>query len=292
MKIIKVAAMVVTMIIILFGLLTIGIPYIRYANTSPASEADASHVKSVGHRGAAAHAPENTLAGFSAAMQLGVDFIEMDIHLTKDNHVVVLHDTNTKRTTGYDAEVNSLTLEEVQELDAGSWFGSAFTNERIPTLAESLALIKGQCQVLIEIKWPKSSIYEQIVTETLKVIDQQDASSWVILQSFESRYLQEAHQKKPSIRLHQLLFGDAVGLPVYQDRALRLGKFSPVAGVTSVNTYYLYLHEQMKEQYGVSELGVFTVNDEAAIAKSIANGATYIISDKPELVRQYLDGLK
>jgi glycerophosphoryl diester phosphodiesterase len=90
----------------------------------------------VGHRGAAAHAPENTLAGLEAAKRLGMTWVEFDVALSADGHPVILHDESLLRTTGLDRLVSELTLEELRGLDAGRWFGAGFRGERLPTLGE------------------------------------------------------------------------------------------------------------------------------------------------------------
>lgn len=95
-----------------------------------------------GHRGYRAKYPENTLASYRAAMELGVDAIEFDIWLTKDCVPVILHDGSTERITGVKAHVNDLTLKEVKQLDAGSYKGAEFAGEQIPTLQETLALMR------------------------------------------------------------------------------------------------------------------------------------------------------
>jgi glycerophosphoryl diester phosphodiesterase len=95
----------------------------------------------VAHRGLLRHAPENTLPAFAACLELGMGF-ELDIRTTKDGHLVVLHDDSLQRTTNSPSRsVRNITLKELKQLDAGSWFGDAFAGERIPTLEETLALI-------------------------------------------------------------------------------------------------------------------------------------------------------
>ena len=88
-----------------------------------------------GHRGAAAHAPENTLAGLDAAKRLGVTWVEFDVALSADGHPVILHDESLLRTAGLDRLVSELTLDELGRLDVGAWFGPRFAGERLPTLA-------------------------------------------------------------------------------------------------------------------------------------------------------------
>lgn len=95
----------------------------------------------IAHRGMLRHAPENTLPAFAACLDLGIGF-ELDIRTTKDGHLVVVHDDNVQRTTnGPSRSVRNMTLEELERLDAGSWFDETFTGERIPTLEETLSLV-------------------------------------------------------------------------------------------------------------------------------------------------------
>src|SRR5262245_46332535 len=86
----------------------------------------------IAHRGASSYAPENTLAAFDLALQMGVRHIELDVHLSRDGHLVVIHDDTVDRTTNGSGPVVHYTLAELQALDAGSWFGAAFAGERIP----------------------------------------------------------------------------------------------------------------------------------------------------------------
>jgi glycerophosphoryl diester phosphodiesterase len=95
----------------------------------------------LGHRGAKANAPENTLVAISRAHEEGASWIEFDAKLTKDNHVVLMHDETLDRTSNGKGLVADAALAEIQKLDAGSWFGPAFAGERIPTLDEAMALM-------------------------------------------------------------------------------------------------------------------------------------------------------
>lgn len=107
----------------------------------------------IGHRGAAASAPENTRASFLRAAQLGALWVELDVQLTKDGVPVVIHDDRLDRTTDGQGLVVDTTLDDLKALDAGSWFAPEFQGERIPTLAEALECIQGlRLGVNIEIK--------------------------------------------------------------------------------------------------------------------------------------------
>jgi len=95
----------------------------------------------IGHRGAAASAPENTLAGFRRAAALGCAWVEFDVRLTADGEVVVLHDARIDRTTDGRGKVARLPLAEIRRHDAGAWFGAVFSGERVPVLAETIGVL-------------------------------------------------------------------------------------------------------------------------------------------------------
>ncbi len=104
------------------------------------------------HRGAKKYAPENTLASFQKALELGAQALELDITLSKDGEVVVIHDDSVERTTNGKGAIADLNLEEIKKLDAGAWFSKGFVGEKIPTLEEVLALVQGKALINIEIK--------------------------------------------------------------------------------------------------------------------------------------------
>ena len=119
-----------------------------------------------GHRGAMGYAPENTFASFERAVALGVDAIEIDVHLTADGEVVVIHDPALDRTTDGEGMVGEKTLAELKTLDAGAHFGPEFAGQHIPTLGEMLAWARGKCVVDVEIKggpWPYPGIEKRVV---------------------------------------------------------------------------------------------------------------------------------
>jgi glycerophosphoryl diester phosphodiesterase len=108
----------------------------------------------IAHRGDSAHRPENTLASFASALEVGADLVELDVHLTRDGHPVVMHDPTVDRTTDGHGRVVDHTLAEMRRLSAGysSLFASEYAGERVPTLAEVLNFLRGRCRVMIEIK--------------------------------------------------------------------------------------------------------------------------------------------
>ncbi len=101
-------------------------------------------IQIVAHRGANKVAPENTLSAFKKALAFGADMIEIDVHLTKDHQLIVIHDEELNRTTNGTGNVSDYTLAELRKFDTGSWFSKEFKGEQLPTLSETLELINGK----------------------------------------------------------------------------------------------------------------------------------------------------
>ncbi|MGD9799201.1 MAG: glycerophosphodiester phosphodiesterase [Parvularculaceae bacterium] len=118
----------------------------------------------VGHRGTKKFAPENTVAAFNKAIEMGARSIEMDVRATKDGEFVVMHDPFVNRTTNGRGLVSQMTLAEIRALDAGSWFGPEFAGERVPTLREALRAVKGRSAVDIDFKSGPQNSAELIAT--------------------------------------------------------------------------------------------------------------------------------
>ena len=104
------------------------------------------------HRGASALAPENTLAAFLLAQRLGADGIELDVMLTADNQLIVIHDDTVDRTTNGHGKVAEMPLAALRDLDAGSYFGEAYRGEKLPTLAEVYEALGGKLRINVELK--------------------------------------------------------------------------------------------------------------------------------------------
>src|SRR5258708_11480784 len=138
----------------------------------------------VAHRGASGHAPQNTMAAFRRAVDMGAGFIETDLHLTRDARVVAIHDSTLDRTTSGHGLVDSLALKEVRALDAGAWFTSpaaeSFAGERVPTLSEILQFAKEKDVIFyLEIKSDATWGVEHAVVAALR--DTGEAARVVIL---------------------------------------------------------------------------------------------------------------
>lgn len=126
----------------------------------------------VGHRGAAGYEPENTLLSFQKAIDIGVDWIEMDVHRSADGHLVVIHDDTVDRTTGGHGKVSEMTLAELKKLNAGK-------GQQIPTLQEVIDLAKGKVKMIIEIKQEGTEIDVMDAVEQNSLVDAAMVASFI-----------------------------------------------------------------------------------------------------------------
>lgn len=156
----------------------------------------------IGHRGASAHAPENTMPSFHAAFDAGALWVETDVQPTADNALVLLHDDTVDRTTDGTGDIRALGADVALGLDAGSWFGDEFAGARIPLLTDLLAHVTGERRVLLEIKGEHTA--EQLAA-MLGQIAHAGCDERVFLESFEVPVLR---------RLRTVRQGDPIGLLV------------------------------------------------------------------------------
>jgi glycerophosphoryl diester phosphodiesterase len=153
------------------------------------------------HRGFSGAAPENTLAAFQAAIDLGCDWIELDVRLSLEREVVVIHDDTLARTTNGRGPVAATPLAALKRLDAGAWFGPAFRGEPLPTLAEALTLARGRIGVNIELKGEKGGRYrsEELADRCLAEVRQAALGDRVLFSSFDPAALDRIRRQDPSL---------------------------------------------------------------------------------------------
>jgi len=150
----------------------------------------------IAHRGASGYAPENTISAIKKAIELESTFIEIDIHMTSDGHVVVFHDDRLKRTTNGEGFLKEKSLKELKELDAGSWFDAKYLGEKIPTLAEVLKLDFKKSKLIIEVK-NVENIYAGIEKKTTEIVNLSSFPNTVIYKSFSSEVLERFNKLDP-----------------------------------------------------------------------------------------------
>ncbi|MFI7400060.1 glycerophosphodiester phosphodiesterase [Streptomyces sp. NPDC049541] len=251
----------------------------------------------IGHRGASAYAPENTLASIDKAARLGIAWVENDVQRTKDGELVVIHDDSLQRTTDVEEvfpcrtswEVKDFTAAEIARLDAGSWFGRRYAGARVPTLDEYMRRVEHNHQkLLLEIKNPE--LYPGIEQQTLKVLgndgwlDPQHLADRLIVQSFSADSLRIVHDLKPAVRTSFLGTPQFSDLPAY---ARFTDGINPSVG--SVSMAYVAAVHAFTGPHG-KPLSVFTwtVNDADTARQITRYGVDGIITNEPDVVRAAL----
>lgn len=228
------------------------------------------------HRGLSADAPENTLYAFSDAISVGADFIELDVQQTRDGVLVVMHDSNLKRTTGVNKDIWDVDYADIQNLDAGSWFDPAYANARIPTLEETLQFVDKRAKLNIEIKPTKhgSDTLEQDVAELITRYQYTDAC---YVTSFSYGSLKKVKEANPEIRTGYLMsvaYGQFYSLK-YAD-AFSLIKVFVTSQVVNA------AHQQGKQIFA------WTVNSMSEVRSLCNLHVDSIITDDPVMVQNVI----
>ena len=235
----------------------------------------------IAHRGASAYCPENTMAAFARAVELGATAIETDVQMTSDGQLVLIHDESLERTTGLPKLVKDVTLEELRRLDAGSWFDPAFRGERIPTLRELLELVEsGPLQVNLELKngvvrYP--GLEEAVIEEVRRF----GMSARVILSSFNHYSLVHCKRIAPDIRTGVLYME---GLYEPWDYAARIG-------ADALHPYHYAVMPEWVKKAAERRIAChpFTVNEPDEMRRLLAAGVAGIITDYPDRLAKLLE---
>lgn len=154
----------------------------------------------VAHRGSSGTAPENTLAAIRQALDAGAKMVELDVHVTADDHAILLHDNVVGRTTGGHGRLASMNFDELRRLDAGSWFHPDFRDEKIPLLAEALDMLKGRAYLNIEIKPPQpNEDYEARLETIFGTVGRAGMTPYTLFGSFHHPTLRELKRRYPAL---------------------------------------------------------------------------------------------
>lgn len=163
-------------------------------------------IELIAHRGAKNIAPEHTLSSYAKAIELGADYIEIDLQLTKDGHLVALHDITVDATTNGNGKVSELTLDELKKLDAGSWFNEKYEGEKIPTLTEIFDEFEDRTKYYIETRLVEGlPVMEE---QLIELLTEKKLLGQAVIQSFSAESLKEVHRINQDLPLIQLVFGD------------------------------------------------------------------------------------
>lgn len=246
----------------------------------------------IAHRGASAYAPENTLAAFKKAIELGADILELDVHQTKDSQLVVIHDGSVNRTTNGKGKVKDLTLSQIKSLDAGSWFSPEFAGERIPTLDEVFDITPDSVVLLIELK-EGSGVYSGIEERVIRVIRERKAEHRVILKSFEDEILDHLRAIAPDIPRLKIILMQIPLLGIIIERGLNFGTVLNDS-VQYIQHHRIGLAESFIAKAHRRGYKVFAwdVHDEARMRELIERGIDGIETDFPDRLKRVIGRLK
>lgn len=234
----------------------------------------------IAHRGASAVEPENTLRAFARAMEMGAQMIELDLHATRDGHVVVIHDDDLRHRTNLRGRVTQMTLDEVRRADAGK-------GERLPTLEETLELTRGKIQLYLEIKDPRAAAATVQMVRDFKCRDE------VLLASFDLLLMKKLGEEIHDIELG-LILGNATLNPIVRWRegfpwwALKNFKYRTLC--MQVKLCSALLARRIKQQG--KKLYVWTANSEAEYQRMISRNVDGIVTDTPDKLIAFLAAQK
>jgi glycerophosphoryl diester phosphodiesterase len=228
----------------------------------------------IAHRGAAGTRPELTRPAFERALEIGVDMIELDVHLTCDGQLVVVHDRELGRTVQGEGAVRDRTLAELCALDAGAWFALEYAGARIMSLAEVLELTAGRAALNVEIKSPAAD-WEPTARVLLEALTAADRLESTVISSFETGALRAVRECSPAARLGVLWHNPDLD-PIWL--------LAEGLQARSVHPHWTLVNQTVVEDaHGRGlEVIVWTVNEPDAIAALTALGVDGIISDFPE----------
>lgn len=229
--------------------------------------------KVMAHRGASTEAPENTMAAFQKAIDDMADYIELDVQLTNNGEVIVMHDSNAYRTTGVDANIVNMTYKEVKTLDAGSWFSDEYVGENVPSLKEVLELTQGKIKLNIELKPADNGT--ALAKNTVRIIEKYNMVNDCVITSFSESTLKAVKTYNQEIKVGYILsaaYGDFYDMK-------NVDFFSVNAAFLSKRTIDA-IHNSGKRVYA------WTVNNKESIKNLTNKGVDGIITDNPVLARE------
>ncbi len=234
--------------------------------------------KIIGHRGAAAYAPENTIAGIHTAADMGCMWVELDVKLTKDSVAVIFHDDHLQRITGADIQMKDITYKELQNLEAGNWFGESFAGEPVPTLEEALdAIIERDMGLNLEMKPCPSREVETTEAALDMLATYWDEPDRLLLSSFNIQSLEVCLDLAPDWARGYLLDTD---IPEnWRDIADHLK-----ASTINVNGNTITQEQIMQLAAYNKPLLAYTINDEERAEWLFEQGIKAIFSDMPDII--------
>jgi glycerophosphoryl diester phosphodiesterase len=236
-----------------------------------------SPTRVIAHRGFSGHAPENTLVAIRQAIEVGADMVEIDVTVTSDGHVILLHDETLDRTTDGQGLPTEKTLDEIRRLDAGSWFGPDYAGEKIPTLSEALETVKDRILINVEIK--SEAVEHGVVPKVAALIVEHGMLDRVVVSSFSPEALRLMKITDPAV-ITATLFNKEL----HTDR-------DPLEIIMEVGSHGFNisgkrLTAEMVERchkHGIP-VAVYTVNEPSEMRRLMELGVDAVFTDHPDLM--------
>lgn len=225
------------------------------------------------HRGYSAVAPENSMLAFLWAIRVGADGIELDVQLTKDGEVVVIHDETVDRTTNGTGWVKDFTLSEITQLDNGSWFSTEYKDQRVPTLRQVLELVQGsKLELNIELK---NSVvdYPDLEQKVIALVEEYDMEEQVIFSTFHLESVHRLHRLRPGYHI-AALYNIHVDTP---------WKYAELLGINGIHPHYSLVTDDLVKESSQRGITVrpYTVDDPIEMERLFRAGVDAIITNVP-----------
>lgn len=229
----------------------------------------------IAHRGASGHRPENTLPAYELAIEMRADMIEIDLHKTKDGHIVVTHDAELPGL----GEIADRTLQELRSLDMGE-------GERIPVLDDVLDDFASRIAFNLEIKWGTAGDYEGLEEQTLEALGRRGLGSDILFSSFRRSVLRRLRELDAEARLALLVTPESKTYSL--DSAL---DHAAALGCEALNPHWAQVDEELVERsHGAGlAVNVYTVNEIAGMRRMLELGVDGVFTNFPDRLRALLD---
>ncbi|MBK98721.1 MAG: hypothetical protein CL672_08035 [Balneola sp.] len=233
----------------------------------------------IAHRGVSGSYPENTLSAFQAAIDIRAEMVELDVSISKDGIPVVVHDRTVDRTTDFEGDVQSFSLEDLKKMEVGAWFSEEFRGEEFPTLKNSLELMKDKLAVNIEIKTEAVSDETQggVVDKALQIVTDLDMSSSVIFSSFDYRVMEQLNVLDPKMA-KALLYEASQSAELLPSELVQKYKID-IFNCSYKQLSVKWINDLQKHKIPYF---VYTVNEPELMKELIEKGVSGIFTDFPQ----------
>ena len=241
---------------------------------------DTVHVSFIAHRGESGSAPENTLAAFRMAWEVNADAVELDIHLSKDNRIMVIHDGNTLRTSGQNLVIKDTNSEDLRKIDVGILKDSTFKDERIPFLEEVINTIPPGRKIIIEIKSGAD-----VLPWLEKVVAQSGKKDQLVFISFDWQVIVDAKAIFPENPCYWLSSKKEVLYDKMNEAA--------AAGLDGLDLQFSVIDEELMDKARQLHLDImaWTVDNPEEAKRLIGLGVTGITTNRSSWLRSYFPGM-